>query len=219
MIDQLRDGTYRQIAENPTIITPYRRPLVSDDFGGLAPDPTGTLTAQPLARVRLSHESSSVPANRPMPSGLDTNLSLYVLTDYHAPLQDGDVFNAEGRGWKVGPINTLKIEGYTYATEAPITPADTVPITIPHGFAVAAISDTEIDVVWDDVGAVNTYSVERKTGAAAFAVVASPVAGAKIFHDTGRTPLTTYTYRMRALSASVHSLYTPEVNATTEATP
>jgi hypothetical protein len=218
VIDQLRDGIYRQIMENPTVITISRRPLVDDGFGGLVEDPSG-IPIITRARVRLSHESSSVPTNRPTPAGLDTNLSLYVLADYRTPLQEGDVFNAEGRGWKVGPINTLKCEGRVYATEAPLTPADTAPVTIPTDLAAVALSDTEVDLTWIDNGVVNTYSVERKTGAAAFAIVGSPVAGARIFHDTGLIAATTYTYRMRALSAGVFSAYTPEETATTEAAP
>ena len=123
---QYRSGIARVILENPAIITPLRRALANDDFGGQAR--TGALEEQTQARVKLAHESSSIPKNSETPAGLDTALSMYVLTDYRAPLLEGDEFSAEGEHWTVGPINTLRFLGCVYATEAPLTKRTPVPI-------------------------------------------------------------------------------------------
>lgn len=214
---QLRAGIRAHIAEDPTVITPMRCPLIDNGFGGQVP--SGTPEAQPKARVRLQHESGSVQSNSVKPSGLDTNLSLYVLTDHSAPLEEGDIFEALGNTWTVGPVNSFSRHGGVYKTEAPLYKGTVVSVTIPGAFAAAAISDTSIDLTWTDTGAVNTYSLERKTGAGAFVIIASPAAGALVFHDTGRAPLTAYTYRLRAYDGTHYSAYTAEASATTEATP
>jgi hypothetical protein len=194
-----------------------RCPLVSDGFGGTVR--SGTTVAQAKARVRLQHESGSVQSNRVGPAGLDTNLSLYVLTDHRAPLEEGDTFEALGFTWTVGSVNSFSRHGGIYKTEAPLVKGSAVPVTIPLSFAAEALSDTEIDLTWTDTGAVNTYSLERKTGSGAFAVIASPAAGALIYHDTGLTAETAYVYRLRAYSGAIPSAYTDEVTATTEEMP
>jgi hypothetical protein len=214
---QLRDAIKAHVAEAPLIITPMRRALADNGFGGQVPN--GNPAAQAKARVRLQHESGSVQRNGVKASGLDTNLSLYVLTDHRAPLEEDDTFEALGWTWTVGPVNPFYREGGIYKTEAPLSKGSAVPITIPGAFASLALSDTAIDLTWTDTGAINTYSIERKTGTGAFAIIATPAAGVLIFHDTGRSPSTTYTYRMRALSGAIPSAYTLEVSATTEATP
>jgi hypothetical protein len=214
---QLRAGIKAHIAEDPTVIIPMRCPLVSDGFGGQVR--IGPAEAQGKARVRLQHESGSVQTNGVRPSGLDTDLSLYVLTDHRSPLEEGDSFDALGHIWTVGPINGFRRHGGLYKTEAPLTKGTAVPINIPGDLAAEALSASEIDLSWTDVGAVNTYSIERKTGSAAFAVVGTAAAGALVFHDSGLEPATLYVYRIRALSGTVFSAYTLEASATTEEQP
>jgi hypothetical protein len=211
---QLRVGIRCHIFEASTVITPMRRALVDDGFGGQIP--SGTASAQPKARVRLQHESGSVQSNTVKPAGLDTNLSLYVLTDHRAPLEEGDTFSALGYTWTVGPVNSFSRHGGVYKTEAPLVKGSAVPVTIPGAFAALAISNTEIDLTWTDTGAVNTYQIERKTGEGDFALIASPAAGALVFHDTGLESETEYTYRMHALSGAIPSAYTEEASATTD---
>jgi hypothetical protein len=117
-LGQLRDGVRAHIAEDPTIVTPMRRALVANGVGGS--DRTGAIAAAPRARVRLQNESGSVQSNRSGPTGLDTNLSLYVLTDHSAPLIEDDTFAALGYTWTVGPVNSFSRHGGIYKTEAPL---------------------------------------------------------------------------------------------------
>ncbi len=79
--------------------------------------------------------------------------------------------------------------------------ADTTPPTNPTSLSAAAISTSQINLSWGastDAGGVAGYRIERcaGVGCAGFAQIAtSPVAG---YSDTGLTPATSYTYRVRA---------------------
>src|SRR5262249_4790055 len=76
--------------------------------------------------------------------------------------------------------------------EAPSTPPDTTPPSVPTGLAATSITDTAIDLAWnastDDV-AVAGYRVYRDG-----ALVGSTAATS--FADSGLTPLTSYSYRV-----------------------
>jgi len=198
---QLREGVAASIAESPFIIEPSR---------------DGVL--QPRARVRLQHESGSIQKDNVGPAGLDTNLSLYVKTDHLAPLLEGDTFDALGSTWVVGPVNPTYKFGGLVKTEAPLTRATVVPVTVPEYLTAEEVGASEIDLAWEDVGDVNTYSVERKTGTGSFAVIGTAAAGALTYSDTGLAAETTYVYRIRAYDGAAYSAYTAEASATTEAT-
>ena len=109
-VKQLRDGVIDMIKDNPVVVTISRKS---------ATDPYAT-TVITKARIRLSHESSSVQSNQVGQVGLSTNLSMYALTDYKAPLVEGDEITANSETWTVGAINTFRFCGYIYATEAPV---------------------------------------------------------------------------------------------------
>lgn len=115
-IDVLRASTLKKIAENPIVITPERRALASDGFGGQVR--TGSLVKQSPARVRLMRASGSVPQPSVTPAGLGSSESTYALTSHAAPLLDGDEFDACGYRWKVGPVSSLSYGGKLYGTEA-----------------------------------------------------------------------------------------------------
>lgn len=91
----------------------------------------------------------------------------------------------------------------SYAPPPP--PPDTTPPTAPTGLTTTAASDTQINLSWtastDNVG-VTGYKVERCPGAACanFAQIATPTA--TTFNDTGLTPSTSYSYRVRATDAA-----------------
>ena len=68
--------------------------------------------------------------------------------------------------------------------------------------APAVLSTTAIDLSWNDVAGNTGYKVERKTGAGSFSQVGSNLAaGTVIYHDTGLTAGTTYTYRVSILNS------------------
>jgi hypothetical protein len=118
-VKQLRDGVQQLILENPTMLTVKRYPLKDNGMGQMIPD----MESVPyvfVARVRLSHESSSIARNSSTPAGSGTSLSMYVLTDFSAPLQEGDCIDALGEHWTVGPVNVMRYLMRIHSTEAPL---------------------------------------------------------------------------------------------------
>ena len=108
------------------------------------------------------------------------------------------------------------------ACRAPATP-DTQPPTAPTGLTASAASPSQINLAWsastDNVG-VTGYRVERCQGAGCsnFVQVATPPGTS--FNDTGLTPSTSYSYRVRAADAAGNlSAYSGVQSATTPAVP
>jgi serine protease len=98
-------------------------------------------------------------------------------------------------------------------------PADTTPPTAPGSPTASAPGSTQINLSWpastDTVG-VTGYQVERCQGAGCttFALIATPATAN--YTDTGLTPSTSYSYRVRAQDAAGNvSPYSPITTATT----
>ena len=103
MVDQFRDGFDKLIQLNPTDAQYFRN---------------GSLITE---TVRFSHESASVPANRTTPVGLGTNFSMFVEMYHNSTIAMNDILIENGQGWKVGPVDSVKIQGEVYGKHAPLT--------------------------------------------------------------------------------------------------
>jgi fibronectin type 3 domain-containing protein len=116
------------------------------------------------------------------------------------------------------------VSSSTTASLAVIATVDTQPPTAPTNLSASAASSSQINLSWtastDNVG-VTGYDVERCQGAgcANFAQIA--VLGAvTTFNDTGLTPSTSYSYRIRATDAAGNlSPYSNVASASTLAPP
>jgi len=93
----------------------------------------------------------------------------------------------------------------------------------PSGLTATAFSVTQINLAWtastDNVG-VTGYSVERCSGAgcSSFAQIAAPATTS--FNDTGLTPSTSYSYRVRATDAAANlSAFSSTATVSTLASP
>jgi hypothetical protein len=204
------------IDEDPIVVS-VSRPATKDNGAGLQiPDPDGIPTIS-RARIRIAHESASVPGTVETPVGLGTNLARYVITDYSAPLKESDTITEGGGSWIVGEVTPFLYLGRVYKTVAPLRACPELALAIPIGLAAEALSSSAIDLTWAEVNLCNGYSLERKTGAGAFSVIGTIAAGTFIFHDTGLAPKTAYVYRMRESLGGVYSDYSATAEATTEA--
>lgn len=116
LIRQLRDANSKLIGLDPTVVTPYRRALVADGFGGYAR--TGTKMAQPRVRVRIASEARGVPGYAITPAGVGPANSFYVITDYRLPLLEGDELISDGKTYRVGPIHEKRMGGEVYGASA-----------------------------------------------------------------------------------------------------
>ena len=105
----------------------------------------------------------------------------------------------------------------------PAGAGDTIPPTAPSNASATATSSTEIGVSWtastDNVG-VTGYLVERCQGAPCGNFVQVASVAASPFNDSGLTPSTSYSYRVRATDAAGNlSAYSNVASATTQTPP
>ncbi|HMH16545.1 MAG TPA: RHS repeat-associated core domain-containing protein [Burkholderiales bacterium] len=103
-----------------------------------------------------------------------------------------------------------------YSNEASTTTPPT-PNT-PTGLGSIAVSGTQINLTWTDTSSDETgFKLERKTGASGvYAQIATPVANAVSYSDSGLVPGTAYFYRVRSTSIAGDSDYS---NVASSATP
>lgn len=95
--------------------------------------------------VRLAHESASVPSGSSNPVGLGTSFSMYVIAKYNSAIvKDAVLIEGAGNtvGWKVGFVDSLKVEEAVYekrATLTSVTPSSNKAIT---AFKIGTVSGT-----------------------------------------------------------------------------
>jgi len=86
----------------------------------------------------------------------------------------------------------------------------------PTGLTATAMSATQVDLSWNDNSSnEDGFAIERKTGAGAYAEIATVVAQTRNYSDTEVSPATAYTYRVRAYNEIASSGYSNEASATT----
>lgn len=128
-LKQARDGVKKLIKESSETIVIIRQPMTNDGFGGQVPDPLGTPTEHAY-KVRIAHERSQPAMMTDTSAGMSTNLQRHLLADYQADIRLGDIFEALGRSWKVGPVDPLKKFNGVIGYQAPLTDASqAVPIS------------------------------------------------------------------------------------------
>ena len=81
---------------------------------------------------------------------------------------------------------------------APVTTSAPNPPGNPTNLRFSNVGTTSLTVLWDaPSGGANSYTVERKSGSGAYAQIAAPTTTS--FADSGLSPNTTYTYRVKAV--------------------
>ena len=88
----------------------------------------------------------------------------------------------------------------------------------PSNLMANTTSSTEITVNWDDNSNNETgFKLERKEGSGAYVEIATPAADATSFNDSGLSPYTVYTYRIKATNGIGDSLGSSEGGNATNA--
>lgn len=110
----------------------------------------------------------------------------------------------------------------TLAYFIPIDPDPVIPIlfppTAPEDLLGEAVSDSSIELTWEDTASVETgFKIERKVSAGTFAQIDTVGADVETYMDTDLEPETTYYYRVRAYNIVGDSDYSNTVAITTEA--
>ncbi|MEO6435409.1 MAG: carbohydrate-binding protein, partial [Tepidisphaeraceae bacterium] len=117
--------------------------------------------------------------------------------------------NGNGASTYVANFNWLT---FTLGTPTP-------PPAAPNNLTAAAISTSDIKLDWADNSTTETgFKIERSTDGVVFTEIFTTATGAITHTDTGRTPGTTYHYRVRATNSGVNSAYSNTASAVTSAT-
>jgi parallel beta-helix repeat protein len=101
------------------------------------------------------------------------------------------------------------------SNEASAITLNTIPVA-PSNLTATAVSGSQINLSWADNSTNETgFEIERKTGSGSFSQVATVLAGITTYSDASLSPLTAYTYRVRAYNATGNSSFSNEVSVTT----
>jgi hypothetical protein len=113
--------------------------------------------------------------------------------------------------YRVKATNAGGSSGYSNAVSAATLPA------APSNLTVAAVSSGQVDLTWNDNATNETaYTVERSQDNITWTVLTSGLPpDTTSYSDTSVSPLTTYSYRVKATNASSTSAYSNTATATT----
>lgn len=143
LLAQARMGIAVEIDQSPDVGVVQRIAFVPDGFGGMIADPTGAFTPVSV-RLRVSHERRGVNEAQPVPAGLDTALSLWILWKHTDNIRQDEAITVRGRLFKVGAIDPLmKFEG-VQAYQAPLYPAGDVPSGLVTGVSLNGADPEEL---------------------------------------------------------------------------
>jgi hypothetical protein len=170
------------------------------------------------AQVRLYIDGEQV-ATTPLTGALgesDRDLSVGAWRDgvEHADgvIDDVSVYDAALSAAEVA-------EHWEIGSESPTPPDPTV--DAPSDLTATTASQTRVELRWDDNADNETEHLIQRDTDAGFSSPATIVLGEgeTAYSDTGRTPATTYHYRVKARNASVESGWSNIASATTTAPP
>jgi fibronectin type 3 domain-containing protein len=135
-----------------------------------------------------------------------------VLNKYAHSFSDTDLNPNTLYEYRLRSKNSAGVSTLTVSTKATTQSAA---LPTPRGFSALAQSSTEISLNWNAVPGASSYRLERKSGAASYAVIQNELAFTS-YQDGSLTANTRYEYRLRAKSAAGESARV-EANATTVA--
>jgi hypothetical protein len=123
LLDQCREAWQRTIKENPETIIVYRKAKVSNGFGGMIDDPFGAPVGVAI-RIRLSHIQKA--GDGPGPGGIAEDLGRYIMSDWKTIIYRDDIFEAIGKTWRVGIVDTIIQHGGIVGYRAPVIEASEI---------------------------------------------------------------------------------------------
>ncbi len=169
--------------------------------------PTGlTATAASSSQINLSWTASAGATGYKVFRGGTEIASPSGTTYSDTGLAAGTLYT-----YTVVAVNTAGNSPASNQASATTTGTPTPPAT-PTGLTATAVSSTQINLSWNAVPGATSYQVLRGG-----TLVGSP--SGTTFNNTGLTPLTTYSYTVRAVNAAGNSAESSAASATTPAQP
>jgi hypothetical protein len=118
--------------------------------------------------------------------------------------------------WRVRAHNASGYSAYSNV----VTGVTFAAIAAPTNLVAVAISDTEVDIYFDDNSELeDDHRLERKTGAGAYSEIVTLEPNRNCYRNTGLSAGTAYTYKVRAKQGGSYSGYSNEATVTTLAVP
>ena len=71
----------------------------------------------------MSHERRQLESTSEYPSGLDTNLGLFLQWPYNVAVYEGEIISARGKCFKVGVVDAIIKFGGVHCYQAPLVPS------------------------------------------------------------------------------------------------
>jgi fibronectin type 3 domain-containing protein len=240
---KLGDGTYQKVTDLPakstqfsdtglTPVTAYTYKVRATGQGGdsaftlevpvTTPD---VVPATPTALTATASSPTQVNLGWTDNSSNETSFSVWRKVGDGAYQKLADL-PANSTAYSDTPLTPLTAYSYKvratgpggdsgFATEVSVTTPDFPPAS-PSGLTANASSPTQIDLTWtDNSGNETAFSVWRKVGNGAYQKLADLGANATTYSDTLLTPVTAYTYKVRATGQGGDSGFSVEVTATT----
>ncbi len=121
--------------------------------------------------------------------------------------------------YRISATNITGSSGYASNDTITLDPAGSPP-DIPTNLSTTTVSDTQIDIDWDEnVGNTTDYTLEVSISGGAYNQLTTVSFGTTSYSHTGLTASTGYSYRVKAINATDESGYSNISSATTNAPP
>ncbi|HKR65136.1 MAG TPA: fibronectin type III domain-containing protein, partial [Thermoanaerobaculia bacterium] len=171
---------------------------------------TVVLASQPTGDVVIDVSSSDVSE-----ASVSTAQLTFTTSNWSTPrtvtvqgvadhLDDGDQASTIFLTMNTAATNDALYDTIDPADVAATTIDEDAPFGAPPSFTATATSTTQVALAWGAVGSATAYEIYRTTSIATAYSFVTSVSGTS-FNDTGRTPDTTYLYKVRALNGATPS--------------
>jgi predicted phage tail protein len=197
--------------------------LVSTEAPPLQPPAAPLLEANPVSDTGIDLRWNDVSTGQGY--RLEARTGDGAWTEFATPAASTMSFQHSGLApstryeYRIRAFNQAGLSAYSdvvsVMTQAP-------PLQIPSApvLTISGTTHSQISLSWTDVERESGYKIERTSaGAPDWTEIGSLAAGGTSFVDNGRSPSTTYTYRIRAFNEAGHSAYSSELSVTTQAPP
>ena len=154
-----------------------------------------------------------------LPSALLTATShTDSAANFVAPADTASVVHTVKYEYRVRAVDSADQEGDWSAVKSVTIPRSGTVLGAPTGLATSVLSSSNIRVSWNNVAGADHYEFQWKSGDRSFSTsitVNRPDSGNPAYNDTGLSPSTKYTYRVRGVDVNGPGDWSAEQPATT----